>query len=284
MGWPWRSSVPFTHPTKIAELKPGRYAVRLGGKAVAEVTGDELAGGVNLADQISGAQLAPLNVAAASTGAQIGVVNVASEETGAQIGVANVAKRSRGFKLGVVNVAGEHDGDTFGLVNVIGNGIHDVAVYATETMLSNVELQLGSRHIYTSYSFSYQPGDGVTTDANQIQQFHRGTRRIGYGLGIGYRKPLVAGPLRFLAIEAHGISVASDFSRYDNTPLLASARVIAGFHILPGISAIAGLSDNVAIGLDGKDLDIGPGFLQSVSRSGGTTIRHYPGLLLGLQI
>ncbi len=246
--------------------------------------GAQLAGGVNLADQISGAQLAPLNIAAASTGAQIGVVNVANEETGAQLGVANVAKRSRGFKLGVVNVAGEHDGDTLGLINVIGNGIHNVAVYATETMLSNVELQLGSRHIYTSYSFSYQPGDEVTTDSNQIQQFHRGTRRIGYGLGVGYRQPLAAGPLRFLAVEASATSVVSDFSNYNNTPLLASTRVIVGFQIFRDLSAIAGLSDNAAIGLDGKDLNIGTGFLESVSRSGTTTIRHYPGLLLGLQI
>jgi hypothetical protein len=219
-----------------------------------------------------------------SSGAQIGVVNVANDETGTQLGVANVAKRSRGFKLGVVNVAGEHDGDTFGLINIIGNGIHNVAVYATETMLSNVELQLGSQHIYTSYSFSYQPGDGVTTDANQVEQFHRGTRRIGYGMGIGFRKPMAAGPLRFLAIEGHATSVLSDFSSPNNTPILASTRVMAGFQVIPGVSAIAGISDNAAIGLDGKDLNIGPGFLESVSHSGSTTIRHYPGLLLGLQI
>ena len=245
--------------------------------------GGQLAGGANLADEISGAQLAPLNVASVSNGAQVGVINVAGDQNGLQLGVANVAKRSRGFKLGVVNVAKEHDGDTLGLVNIIGNGIHGVAVYATDTMLSNVELQLGSRHVYTSYTFGYQPGDALVTGAGP-DQFHRSTRRIGYGLGIGYREPVTFGPLRFLAIEASAMSIVSDFSDYNNTPLWASTRAVAGFQIIPGLSAIAGISDNATIAWDGKNLDIGTGVLESVSHSGTTTVRHYPGLLLGLQI
>jgi hypothetical protein len=253
--------------------------------------GAQLAGGVNLADEVSGAQIAPLNIASSSSGAQIGVVNAASEETGAQIGVANVAKHSRGFKLGVVNVANDHDGETIGLVNIIGNGIHSVAVYATESMLSNVELQLGGRHIYTSYIFGYQPGDALATGTG-ADHFQRGTRRIGYGLGVGYRQPLSLGPLRFLAIEASAMSIVADFSSMNNTPLLASTRAVLGFQIIPGLQAIAGISDNATIAWDGKDLDIGPGFFESVSQSGTTpgsttsttTVRHYPGLLLGLQI
>jgi hypothetical protein len=253
--------------------------------------GAQVAGGVNLADGISGAQLAPLNIASMSSGAQIGVLNVAGDETGAQIGVANVANRSRGFKLGVVNFAKEHDGDTFGIVNIIGNGIHGVAAYATESMLTNVALQLGSRHIYTSYIFGYQPGDAVTTttvtsgsSVTTVEQFHRGTRRIGYGLGIGYRQPLDLGPVRFLAIEASAMGITSDFSTMNNTPLYASMRAVVGIQVVRGLSVIAGISDNAAIGLEDKNLDIGPGFLQSDSKSGSTTVHHYPGLLLGMQI
>ena len=80
------------------------------------------------------------------------------------------------------------------------------------------------------------------------------------------------------------MSIVPDFSDYNNTPLWASTRAVAGFQIFRDLSAIAGISDNVAIGLDGKDLNIGTGFLESVSHSGTTTVRHYPGLLLGLQI
>ena len=253
--------------------------------------GAQLAGGANLADEISGVQLAPLNVASVSKGAQIGVVNVAADQNGTQIGVANVANRSRGFKLGVVNFAKEHDGETFGLLNIIGNGIHGVAAYATESMLTNIALQLGSRHFYTSYIFGYQPGDAVTTTTTTINgmptttdTFHRGTRRIGYGLGIGYRQPLDLGPVRFLAIEASAMSITSDFSTMNNTPLYASTRAVVGIQVVRSLSIIAGISDNAAIGFDNKDLDIGPGFLEGYSKTDSTTVRHYPGLLLGMQI
>ena len=80
------------------------------------------------------------------------------------------------------------------------------------------------------------------------------------------------------------MNIVSDFSDYNDTPLWASTRAVAGFQIIPGLSAIAGISDNATIAWDGKDLDIGTGVLESVSHSGTTTIRHYPGLLLGLQI
>ena len=269
----------------------GRGAALAGGLnlSLGHWRGAQLAGAVNLADEVAGTQIAPINVASMADGLQLGVVNVAATGTGAQIGVINVARRSRGFKLGVVNVASEHDGDTFGLVNVIGNGIHDVAVYATESMLSNFALELGSRHVYTSFIFGYQPGDGVTNDAATGRaQFHRGTRRLGTGLGVGYRQPLEFGRLRFLAVEASAMSIVTDFSSEDNTPLYASTRVVLGIEIIRGLTALAGVSDNAAIAWGGKDLDIGPGFLDTVSSSGTgtgkTTVRHYPGLMLGLQI
>lgn len=263
----------------------GRGAQFAGGLnlALGHWKGAQLAGGVNLAENLDGAQFAPVNIVSNLNGSQVGVVNAANEQTGSQIGVLNMTKRSRGFKLGVVNIGNEHDGETIGLINIIGNGIHSIAVYATDTMLSNIELQLGGRHIYTSYTFGYQPGDALVTGTG-ADQFHRGTRRIGYGLGIGYRQPVSAGPLRFLAVEASAMNIVSDFSEYNNAPLWASTRVVAGFQIIPGFSAIAGISDNATIAWDGKDLAIGTGVLESVSHSGTTTVRHYPGLLLGLQI
>jgi hypothetical protein len=61
-------------------------------------------------------------------------------------------------------------------------------------------------------------------------------------------------------------------------------RAVVGIQVVRGLSVIAGISDNAAIGFDNKDLDIGTGFLQSNSKSGSTTVRQYPGLLLGMQI
>jgi hypothetical protein len=196
----------------------------------------------------------------------------------------------------VINIAQEHDGETFGLINIIGNGIHDVAAYATESMLSNVELKLGSRRVYTSFIFAYQPGDELATGTAASQQFERGSRRFGLGLGVGYRQPLDVGRLRFLEVAVSSLALQSrlgrspggdvqiSFGGSDNAPILASTRAIVGVELAHGLMAIGGLSMNAAIGWSGRDADIGPHFLERTDRSGQTTVRQYPGLLLGLEI
>jgi hypothetical protein len=278
----------------------GRGAQLAGGVSIAlgGWRGLQMAGGVNVTDQIAGAQIAPVNVAADTQGLQLGVVNVTAEGAGAQIGVVNFAKKSKGFTLGVVNVAGEHDGEAFGLVNIIGNGIHDVAAYATESMLSNVELKLGSRRVYTSFIFAYQPGDDLGAGQGPAH-FERRNRRYGLGLGAGFRHPLDAGRMRFVELAVSALNVESDltsptsdagfsFDFGNDAPLLTSTRVIVGVEITHGLMAIAGLSMNAAIAWGGRNLDIGPNFLSRTTESGtgtsGTTVHQYPGLLLGLEI
>src|SRR5207237_64643 len=154
-----------------------------------------------------------------------------------------------------------HQGETFGLINIIGNGIHDVAAYATESLLSNVELKLGSRRIYTSFIFAYQPGDQLVDPMH----FARGSRRYGLGLGVGYRQRLEFGRLRFLEIEATSVALQSRLGRSpdgdisvafgaaDSAPLLASTRAIVGVEVARGLMAIGGLSMNAAIGWGGRD-------------------------------
>jgi hypothetical protein len=195
--------------------------------------------------------------------------------------------RGSGFKLGVVNIAREHDGETLGLINLIWDGIHSFAAYASDTMLSNLELKLGSRHLYTSVQFAYRPGDDL---AAGTEHFQSSSRRYGFGLGLGYRQPLAAGRLRFLEVEASALDVHSSFDsgnvfNFGNDhPLLASLRLLLGFEIWSGLHAVVGISQNTAIAWGGRDLNIGSGVLQSVQHSGQTTVREYPGLLLGLQI
>lgn len=50
------------------------------------------------------------------------------------------------------------------------------------------------------------------------------------------------------------------------------------------LAVLVGAGVNVAIGTNGRDADVGFGLPESVQRSGQTTVRIYPGLLLGLQI
>jgi len=237
--------------------------------------GAQIAGGVNVASTIEGAQIAPVNVAGTANGLQLGVVNLAT--------------RGRGFKLGVINIAREHDGETLGVLNLIGNGIHSFAAYATDAMLTNLALKLGSRHLYSSVQFAYQPGDNLAAGP---EHFQSSSRRYGFGLGLGYRQPLLAGRLRFLEVEASALDVKSSldssggsiFSFGNSNPLLASLRMLLGIVIWSGLHAIVGISENTAVARGGRDLNIGSGLLQSVQHSGQATVREYPGLLLGLQI
>jgi hypothetical protein len=238
--------------------------------------GAQIAGGVNVASTLDGTQIAPINVAGTANGLQLGVVNLAT--------------RGRGFKLGVINIAREHDGETLGLLNLIGDGIHSFAAYATDTMLSNLELKLGSRHLYTSVQFAYRPGDDLAAGP---EHFQSSSRRYGFGLGLGYRQPLAAGRLRFLEVEASALNIKSRlgsgdggsvFSFNNSNPIIASLRVLLGIEVWAGLHAVVGISQNTAIAWGGGDLNIGSGVLQSVQHSGQATVREYPGLLLGLQI
>jgi hypothetical protein len=199
-----------------------------------------------------------------------------------QLGVLNLAKQGRGLNIGVINVARELDGESLGVLNLIGNGIHSVAAYATDSMLSNLELKLGSRHLYTSFQFAYHPGDSLPAGP---ERFEYGSRRYGIGLGLGYRQPLTIGRLRFIEVEVSELDVRSSL-HFDESDvsMLASLRVLAGFEIYRGLNAIVGISGNTAIARNDRDLDIGSGFLQATQHSGKTTVREYPGLVLGLQM
>jgi hypothetical protein len=251
--------------------------------------GAQIAAGVNLVHAIRGAQIAGgVNLAGTAEGAQIAPINLASNTNGLQLGVVNLASHGRGLSFGVINLAREHDGETFGLLNLIGNGIHSVAAYATDTMLGNLELKLGSRHLYTGFQFAYQPGNDLATGQ---ERFEYSSRRWGFGLGIGYRQPLSAGRLRFLEVEASALNVRSSFRSSafgfesdGDRPMLASLRALLGIGIAGNVSAIVGISANTAIAWGGRDLDIGSGLLQATQHSGETTVREYPGVVLGLQM
>jgi hypothetical protein len=221
-------------------------------------------------------------VAREQRGMQLGVVNVADDAGGFRMGVINVARRTRGFQFGVVNVAEHDDGESFALINVIGNGIHDVAFYSTETMLTNLAFKLGGRHLFTSLGASYQPGDPLASVGPE--QFSRGTARWGTDFGIGWRFPVPAGRLEHLELEAHGLSVYEVWGVSGNAPMVNSLRLTGGFRLARYFSVIAGLSANVVVAPEGTDLDLSPGGPQGVYHSGMTTVRIFPGALLGIQI
>jgi hypothetical protein len=195
--------------------------------------------------------------------------------------VVNVARESRGFQFGVVNVAERDDGESFALVNLIGNGIHDVALYASDTMLSNLAVKLGGRHLFTSLTFAYTPGDELAAGP---ARFERDSRRFGFGFGIGWRAPVALGRLEAIEIEANSLNMHSDFSDWEDTPSLSSLRATAVVRLAPTLTLLAGAGANVAVATGGRDLDVGLGLGEYTGHSGETTVRVYPGVVLGLQL
>jgi hypothetical protein len=256
---------------------------QLGGavSAADHLRGLQMAGGVALANDATGLQMAPVNLARAQAGMQLGVVNVAEESAGFRLGVVNVARKTRGFQFGVVNVAREDDGESFALVNVIGNGIHNVAFYSTDAMLTNLAFKLGGRHLYTSLGAGYRPGDKVSPETMTLST---GTERWSTNLGIGWRLGVPAGRLEALEIEASTSDVYRAWSVTGAPPMLNALRVTGVVRLVPGLALIAGVACNVVVGQDGRDLDLSLGGPQDVIRDGRTTVRIYPGFLAGLQI
>ena len=205
---------------------------------------------------------------------------MASAADGFRLGVVNVAHQTRGFQFGVINVAAHDDGESFALLNLIGNGIHGLSVYGTDALLSNVALQLGGRHLYTSFSFSFQPGDTIAAGPIQLS---RGSQRWGYGGGLGWRQPIGYGPLHHLDVEAVTSNLVPELSTGDGV-MLDTLRVTLALAVSPQVSVLVGAGVNVMIGTDGRDFaGLGTGW-GSTFHDGATTVRLYPGFLLGLQI
>jgi len=242
--------------------------------------GLQMAGVVTIANDVKGLQLSPVNVAHDQAGMQLGVVNVVDEGTGFRFGVVNVARKTRGFQFGVVNVAKEDDGESFALINVIGNGIHDVAAYASDVMLTNLAFKLGGRHLYTSLGAGYQPGDQQPMGSLTIS---RDTARWCQSVGIGWRFGLPAGRLEALEVEANGTSVYHAWSVTGTPAMVDSLRVTGLVRLAPHLSLLAGVAWNVMIGQDGRDADLALG-PQSVMHDGQTTVRMYPGFVAGVQL
>jgi hypothetical protein len=270
------------------QIAPATIAESISGAQIGAAIGANAVRGLQLgalavAGDIRGMQVSAVNVSRRMTGFQLGAVNVTSEATGLQIAAVNVTRRARGFTLGAVNVVDEHEGEALGVLTFARNGIHNVAVYSTDSMAANIELKLGTRHLYTSIGAAFHPGDELAAETGP-DRYSRGTRRMGFGLGLGWRFRLEAGRLEALELEAHSTDIRPGFDQTASGPMLSALRLLGVYRLAPHLAVIGGPTMNVAVAWEGRDLEVGPGILEQVYREGGTTVRIYPGLLLGLQI
>jgi len=100
---------------------------------------------------------------------------------------------------------------------------------------------------------------------------------------LGWRFPVEHGPLAFAEIEADWLEIRPVWHWINDAPAVGSLRLQAGLKLAPHVVLLGGAGANVAVATGGRDADLARG-PQSVQHSGDTTVRIYPGLMLGLQI
>jgi len=95
-----------------------------------ELNGLSSSWGVSKANEVNGAQIAPVNISEKINGVQFGAVNMSnSYTTGVQVGFFNNADNLHGFQVGLINHARNICGVQFGLINIAENGFLPVFIF-----------------------------------------------------------------------------------------------------------------------------------------------------------
>jgi hypothetical protein len=268
----------------------GGRGIQLAGGANAVKNGFEglqLAGGANVAlhgARSRGLQIAGgFNVVDALEGAQISVVNVGGDVLGTQVGVVNVARKVRGAQIGVVNLADDMNGVSLGLVTLVRNGIHDLDLSTSEVGGPVLSGLLGSRRFYTRLGIGLLAGPSDIPGGRSVATGSAADRQhfmLVWGFGARFNLQ------DRWSLDAE--AVATQFHRTSDwvpaDAVGASARLLVGIRLASSLRIVFGPTYNVVVGWNGTDLVTGSGFAESVSTQGQSTIRTYPGIVLGLRV
>jgi len=204
--------------------------------------------------------------------ASVGLVNVASKQRGVQIGLVNVANEIDGVQIGLVSVARKNSGASIGLIPIVLDGENHVTLGWTSTSAANLGFKLGTRWIYIGCAF------GITRDMDESN-----ARYYSNSCGIGVH--VVPRGRRFFAdLDASHTGFFTSFGEEDTHRIVDSLRLQIGYAIARHLAVVAGPSLNVQTAWDGQDRrPRGISFAEQVWRSGGTTVRMYPGFSAGLE-
>ncbi len=214
------------------------------------------------------------------SGASVGAVNVAHAMSGFDLALLNVAAEGRGLHVGLVNLIWNDEGESLALVSLTRTGIHELALYATDTMLLNADLKLGSRHLFTVITGSLQPGHVPPADSKQIPS---DTRRIAIGLGLGWRFPIDWRRLTFLELQLTVNRLRGDSADLlHDGPSFYTLRLTGAVRLTDHLSLLAG----VGLGLTTSATTDQPslGHLATSWQQSDTAFRLFPGVILGLQL
>ena len=216
-------------------------------------------------------------------GVQFGVVNAArAPRAGCASASSTRRGATRGFSFGVINVAKHEDGESFALINVVGNGIHDVSLFATDVLATNIGFKLGGRHLYTNLMAGYQPGDALAAGP---ERFSAGTQALRHRRRHRLALPRRARPARVRrarsGLDGDPSGLELDQERARRGVAARAGGPAAGAATSCCWPAPASTSRSRRAAATSTWAWTSP---QSVQHSGDTTVRIYPGLLLGLQI
>ncbi|MBC8132109.1 MAG: hypothetical protein H7X95_03940, partial [Deltaproteobacteria bacterium] len=249
-----------------------------------EFTGLQIAGAANVAQgDVHGLQMAgAMNVSRQLTGGQLSVLNVAGDVSGAQVGVVNIGRRVRGTQIGVVNIADSMQGASIGLITFVRDGIHALDISSSEVGGTVLGAVLGNRYVYTRLGIGVLAGGndlpgGRTVVGSAAESSHY---LIQWGMG-GHR---IINQRWFVDAEVVATQYHRSSGWQQEKAITGSLRVLAGVRLAGSFSLVFGPTYNTSVGWDGTDLVTGSGFAESVSRSGQTVVRMYPGLTVGLRI
>ena len=247
--------------------------------------GLQMAGGINLAKTFTGLQLAPVNYADSVTRLPAGRRQRRRDDR------ERLPPRRRQRRRARATASSSASSTSPSTTTANRSRSSTSSATASTTcrcsrptcMATNIGFKLGGRHLYTNLIAGYQPGDDA--GAGTPNASRAGTKRFGTGAGIGWRFPVERGPLAYAELEADWLEVRPVWNWIDDAPGVTSLRVQAGAAAGAATSccwpAPASTSRSAT---GGRDLDLGRGAPRAVEHSGSTTVRIYPGLLLGLQI
>jgi hypothetical protein len=223
----------------------------------------------------TGPQVGVINTTGKLRGPTIGVVNVGGEVDGLQLGVVNVARKVRGLQLGVLNVGESVSGASVGVLSIIGDGYHDVALWGSDVLPTNMGIKLGSRHFYTVLGGGVGRSDKEGADA--LYGLHA-------GIGVHLTPGLIEDRL-FVDIDAITTQFATNDEWYEDSGTFSTARATVGYRMLRYLSLTAGLSWTVDVRKSDELIERpGLGWLEHKQTHGSWEIRQFPGFLLGLQV
>jgi hypothetical protein len=213
------------------------------------VCGAELAGLVNIADRVEGAQIS-------------GILGVAANDSsGAQVSLINVAGRLRGLQLGLINVASDTDVQ-IGLVNIDLHGrLHLDAWAKPEAGMLLAGVKHGTRHFHSIYAFEMNTSAG----------------RPWAVFGMGAHLTPTAAFYVDIDLAEHVQLVSA--STYPNT--LHEIRALVGYAFAPRLSAFVGPTFNVLMATDLSRADA-PSFAMASGNSS-TAVRSWPGIAVGVE-